>query len=204
MAIRKMVLFAIALVVALLGSLFPAPAADANYIVGATSDTGCGQLNMMPSWDSTLHYQKVSLKANVSSAVSWVANQRVKPTDLHAVEVYNSSADVRYYDSYWDVGFCGKNWKQSPTGGGVVGTSQCMLLVSSFCDQHRVLITNHHTDGLSWEARRTLLCHETGHVFGISHNYHVGNHDSCMKTPASSGVPKYSLHEVNDMINFVW
>jgi len=62
------------------------------------------------------------------------------------------------------------------------------------------------TNTLDTATRRKLICHETGHSIGITHNNHPAPElDSCMKTPLSSaGTSNYSSHEINDMINFVW
>ena len=65
-------------------------------------------------------------------------------------------------------------------------------------------IASTYTDGQGATIERKLLCHETGHVIGITHNTHGGSQNSCLRTPSSGGITGFSSHEINDMINWQW
>jgi len=179
-----------------------APAA-ANHIVGATGNTGCDDLNIHDPNDSVIGYQRSGLSTPNHSQVDWIMLNRVLPTDLE-VGAASSGGDFIYYDDDYTT-FCGKNW-WSAGSGGVVGFAKCEALVASACDTHKVYLHLGYTNTVDTAGRRKLICHETGHSIGITHNDHTSAAlDSCMKTPPSSaGISNYSSHEINDMINFVW
>jgi len=174
--------------------------ASANSIAGVTGSTSCTGYNMMDPFDSSVNYKRSSLTSGNSAAVSWVQSYRVAPTDLSAFSTTSNSADIIYYD-WAQATLCGYDW-WTPSAGGIVGFARCKTTIGAVCSQHRVYVTTTWTNSAStWNLRR-LFCHETGHVFGITHNTHSTN--SCMRTPSSSGTTGYSNHEVTDMINFVW
>jgi len=155
---------------------------------------------MMDPNDSTVSYRRVNLTTSISDAVSLVQTNVVQPTDLTSYGTSSSSADVHYYDGPYTV-LCGRDWYQ-PGVGGVVGTAKCHTLTGSACDIHRIYFTTTYTNNQSDSILRKLVCHETGHMFGISHNSHSTN--SCMRTPSKSGTTGFSSHEVDDMINWQW
>jgi hypothetical protein len=176
--------------------------AAANQIVGATGDTGCNDLNIHDPSDPVIGYQRSGLSAANHSQVEWIMLNRVLPTDLEVGAA--SSGDFIYYNSNYTT-FCGKNW-WSPGSSGVVGFAKCDALVGAACDTHKVYLHLGYTNTLDTAGRRKLICHETGHSIGITHNDHTtAAFDSCMKTPASdAGTSNFSTHEINDMINYVW
>lgn len=189
------------LLVATLGT----PASNANSIVGATGKTGCNSLNMHYSGDSNLSYRRSNLTSGNASAVNFVMNYRINPTDLssYSTTSTSSSVDITIYDGSY-TSYCNKDW-WTAADGGVYGMARCNKLIYRACDGHRIYLNTRYTNSHSYTNRKKLLCHEVGHTLGISHNYHGSSStNSCMKSDSEHGTTTYSSHEKNDMINYVW
>ncbi len=184
-----------------ISALLVAPA-HANSIVGATGSTSCTELNIHDPDDSVIGYQRSNLTTPNHNQVDWILLNRVAPTDP---EVGASSArDFIYYD-YDYVNFCNFDWWSPSNPGGLQAFTKCSQLTGSACDTHKIDLHEGFTSTLDTEGRRRLICHETGHAIGITHNNHSSSAlTSCMKNPASSGNKNYSDHEIDDMINYVW
>lgn len=180
------------------------PLAVGHELVGATGSTSCTQLNIHQSNDGTIQYRASGLTiANYNQTV-WVMDNHVGPTDLNKSLVSSGGDFIYFDDGYTD--YCGFNWVSTSSGPGVQAMARCVALISNMCDTHHIFMSTIYTEGgIDTGTRRKLICHETGPSIGIPHNDHTGaSLDSCMKSPASSGVNGYSDHEINNMINFVW
>ncbi len=179
-----------------LGILVTAPPVSAGNHVGATGSTSCSSLNMMETSNSVLTYNRVFLTAPMYNAVAWALNNAVAPTDLTVSydPTVDTSTDAVYYD--WDYSTtCGFTWHPAGT---VVAMAQCKYLTGAACDRHHVRFDTSASAGWSTDQARHVACHETGHVFGITH---TSGSATCM---ASWSYKLYSTHERVDIINWIW
>lgn len=182
------------------------PSASGNEISGATGTTGCSGLNIHDPTDPIINYRRSGLTIANYDQVGWIMVNRISPTDL-SISSVSSGGDFVYFDEPYTT-FCGRSW-WSPSAGGVIGLTNCDALGNSnSCGRHHIYMTTTWTENANTDTseRRKLICHESGHAIGITHNEHTTTaYDSCMRPQATdSSISDYSPHEINDMINYVW
>jgi len=168
-----------------------APSAEAVFS-GSTGRTGCTAVNMGHTSKPTLFY--VDLTTKVSTAQEWVRDYVIDKT--HITTYKDSSQDtltsIVFKDSDY-VSVCGYDWYNEIEGGTLALTTCETIYTSGDCKQHTIRVSTVYTDGASLSQRRGLLCHESGHAFGLMHTSNTG---SCMKYGDSSPAQNWDSSEI--------
>lgn len=188
--------------VAALGALsvvisVPGTASGTNY-TGASGNTNCAGVNEQDNAQMT-YYRSSGLTSAMYSAVVWNVNNNVAPTDFTVTEDTSetTTTDVIYYENDYTGTYCGYTWHPNSTGSSLLGIYVCEKLNgSNECDRSKVRFDK------SWDVlstttttkRRALVCHETGHSFGLKHP--TTSSTTCMNDPVPSSTTTYSSHDV--------
>jgi len=197
-AVHRRVIASLATVAAIAAALVvfapSAPAAEAVFS-GSNGKTGCSAVNMGHTNKPTLFY--VDLTSKVSTAEEWVRDNVIDKT--HITTYKDSSQDtvtsIVFKDSDY-VSVCGYDWYNEIDGGTLALTTCETTYSSGDCRQHVIRVSTVYTDGASLSQRRGLMCHESGHAFGLMHS---SNANSCMKYGDSSPAQNWDSTEINQI-----
>jgi hypothetical protein len=146
----------------------------------------------------SFHYEDLSSDTKNNS--DWVRSNRINPRPLLST-TYDSTADyntdVHVFDRYYDD-YCGQSWWKNATYGGVIGYTTCNYITTSGtnrCESHDVRMNLNYLDGKSDDVYRHYICHEFGHVLGLSHPDVTAEQigQGCMS--AGDGKTDYSSHD---------
>ncbi|WP_454131073.1 hypothetical protein [Microbacterium lacticum] len=167
----------------LAGALLGGGSAEASNWSGATSYTGCHQLNKA---DSAAHgYYYSSLNSANTAAMNWARVNAIDPTDVNTYnDAHNAQTDVVVFDGNF-ANYCGLSWY--PNASGIVGLATCVSLSGASCEQHQIYLQEPWTTTVPTDYLQALASHESGHTLGLAHR-------SSGSTSMRVGYPKASRY----------
>ena len=174
------------------GIVFATPASASNFS-GPTGATGCGNSMVNMQDNSVMTFSRQALTVQFSSAVSYVLNTDIVPTDIQLAaedKTPDGNTDVIYYDNFYTT-YCGLFWG-NPNSPSILGASICQSLSGSKCQQSFVLFSESLATTSTSAYLRSIACHETGHSVGLLHR---ADSTGCMTT-APGLMPLYTPHDI--------
>lgn len=168
--------------------------AEASTFVGASgqaggdgigADSGCFINTTNPN---NYNYDVSSaVSSNTRNAITAVAAY-IDSSPLDAVAT-SSYVDHRIYENTYSGSFCGESWAN------LYGYTFCDYLYqqSQRCGRHTTRFDANDMAGFTSTQRKSAVCHEFGHVFGLVDNNVA---PGCMIDPSPLTSTSYSTHDV--------
>lgn len=164
---------------------------------GANGMTGCSPawVNMADNNYHTFYYS--GLVPTTAEAQDSARIYHYDGTDVDTVVVgtLTTATDAVIYDANYTT-WCGYNWDGGP-GNNIWGVTHCVSINSADeCEKHHIRYDDSDIDGLSYEGRAALACHETGHSLGL---FHRDEEYGCMITssPYPNNLTVHDALEIN-------
>jgi hypothetical protein len=196
---RAGAVIATSITVVVLGLVLGPPLAGATNWVGTTAATGCASVNRQDNRDYT--FTRSSLTARMASAVAFVNNNLIGPTDVTVKPeqfTATSETDVVVFDADYST-TCGYDWHPDSSGDpdtdAIAGLMTCETLSGSRCQQAYVRFDTSLTNAMDDAFARTLACHELGHTLGLGHRENPATDKGCMPSLLPANQPNYSAHD---------
>lgn len=165
--------------------LLAPPSASATNWSGATSYTGCNELNKADSAAHGFFYS--SLNSVNAAAMNWARVNVIDPTDVNTYnDAHTATTDVVVFDGNF-ANYCGFSWWTSSSSGGTVGLATCVSLSGASCEQHQVYMHEPFTTSVPNDYVQALASHEAGHTLGLAHR-------TSGSTAMQKGYPKISRY----------